>query len=188
MKAKFRLLTVIDPSSNLITISVGEWLPREVVSITLLASEMKNITTLILASVCLLGCSSSPELKAQADSGNRTNALHATISVKQTEFDLASGDEVDITFKVINQSSNSVPSGPVRDTTRLKINGTILVESEWLFSNGLHSGRDTLRPAETEEFLYRLTRYFSRKGVYVVSWHGDYFDTAPIVFRVIKAK
>ena len=149
---------------------------------------MKIITILILVCVFVVGCSSSPDLKAQADSGNRTNALHATISVKQTEFDLALGDEVDITFKVINQSSNSVPSGPVRDTTRIKINGTILAESEWLFSNGLHSGRDTLRPGETEEFLYRLTRYFGRKGVYVVSWHGDYFDTAPIVFRVRKSK
>lgn len=43
--AKFRLLTVIDPSSNLITISVGEWPPREEGSITLfdgLESMVKN--------------------------------------------------------------------------------------------------------------------------------------------------
>ena len=149
---------------------------------------MRIATTLMLVSGCLVGCIASPELKMQADSGNQTNALHATISVKKTEFAIASGDEVDITFKVFNQSSNSVPSGPLRDTTRLKINGTILAESEWLFSNGLHSGRDTLRPGEEEEFLYRLTRYFSQTGAYVVSWHGDYFDTAPIVFRVRKSR
>jgi hypothetical protein len=40
---KFRLLTVIAPSSNLITISVWEWPPREVGSITLFDEEMKKI-------------------------------------------------------------------------------------------------------------------------------------------------
>lgn len=117
-----------------------------------------------------------------------TDSLVATLSTKQTVFDLADGDEVDITFKVVNNTGKPVPYESIRDRTQLKINGEVLPESNFIFTNGIHPHAKMLPAGETYEFLYRLTRYFNKERIYTVSWRGDQFESPPIVFKVTRAR
>ena len=86
----YRLLTVIAPSSNLITISIGEWPPREagVGSRILLGSQMKmikNITFFRILAILVWLPFCNPRVYAAEPSGSATSGSELSVSVgKQT--------------------------------------------------------------------------------------------------------
>jgi len=140
---------------------------------------------LILAASCL-----QIELRPEASSPTEPNVVHATISVKQSQFDLARGDEVDITFAVSNATTHPIPGPAFCNATELLIDDQVLADSSFIFSNGLPPvDKDHMFPPGGKHlFLYRLTRYFNKKGVYHVSWRGEYFKTEPLVFEVVSTR
>jgi len=129
-------------------------------------------------------------MRTTASTPTASNTVQATISVKMPQFDLAKGDEVDITFSISNATDHPVPGPSFCNTTELVINGHLLADSSFIFNNGLAPvDKDSMFPPGGKDlFLYRLTRYFNKKGVYSVSWRGEHFQTEPLIFKVVSTR
>ena len=116
-----------------------------------------------------------------------SNSMWAAISVGKPIF-VVGKDEVDITFAAVNDTASSVRFASLRDKTALVINGKEVKNSEFIFTNGIHPVAEFLPPGKTYAFLYRLTEYFRKPGIYEVVWRGKGFQTMPLVFRVVEAQ
>ena len=129
-------------------------------------------------------------MRTEASTPVGTNAVHATISVKQQQFDLAAGDEVDITFAISNATTRLVPGPAFCNATELIINGHALADSSFIFNNGMPpiDADYSFPPGGKHLFGYRLTRHFNKRGLYCVSWRGEYFHTEPLVFKVVSRR
>jgi hypothetical protein len=148
---------------------------------------MRIVTAAILL-VSLTGCGPGIPLVAKATSQGPASSVLATISIDRTRFDLAQGDEIDIHFSILNRTEAALPRTPLRNSTELKINGVVLPDSHFIFGNGPGPSDEFLPVGQEESFAYRMTSRFNRRGVYQVSWHGDAFDTSPVVFRVLTER
>lgn len=150
---------------------------------------MKRIVTIIAAVGVLASCRQI-EMKTKASTPVRTNTVQATISVKQTQFDLAAGDEVDVSFAISNATARPVPGPEFCNMTKLFINGDLLTDSSFIFNNGLAPVEEDhmFPPGGSHLFLYRLTRYFNKRGIYHVMWRGEHFETEALVFRVVSTR
>ncbi len=112
-------------------------------------------------------------------------SVWAAISVGKPVFILGR-EEIDFSFAAVNDTPEPILYEDLRGGGVLIINGEELKDSGIIFGNGPREAAKYLQPGKSTQFLYRLTRYFTKKGIYEVVWKGNIFRTKPMVFRVIE--
>lgn len=96
-------------------------------------------------------------------------------------------EDLMIHFTLVNDGSETID--PKTELSKLIINGKVLEDSAFIFSNGIRPlNWKALAPGEVFSISMRLNHYFKEPGIYTVSWKGENFEAQPTVFRVMPLK
>ena len=121
---------------------------------------------------------------AGAKQNQKSPHLWAAISVSDPLFHEGWTKDLALHFTVVNDGSE--PIDPKIVASKIIINGKGLEDSAVIFGNGPRDARwNALPPADSLRFTYALGEYFKQPGIYKVSWTGEGFEAAEIVFRVM---
>jgi hypothetical protein len=92
-----------------------------------------------------------------------------------------------IEFGLVNDSDEVVSTGA--GSWKIVINGQELADSDIIFGNGPgpSTGWGTLQPGTSFIFGKSLpmNEYFSKPGIYEVTWKGSQFAARPVIVRVM---
>ena len=117
------------------------------------------------------------------DALGRSDADGFFLAVKQPYFDGKAAKKLQIFFSLLNDGKKALD--PRLKTWVLIVNGKAIVNSQAIFGNGPKDARWKKLPSgDRLDFGYALGKYFRKPGVYRVTWKGNGFESAPLVFRV----
>ena len=113
------------------------------------------------------------------------HGLWAALTVPEPVVSMDQVHDLSVNFALINDSGK--PLDPEVSTWVLFINGEPCLDSALIFGNGPRDQRWQSLPAgERLDFRYRLGDYFKKAGTYTIWWHGEGFESDPLMFRVIE--
>jgi hypothetical protein len=112
-------------------------------------------------------------------------SLWAAVSVPEPLVATGQTGRLMLYFAMVNDGDK--PVDPKVSSWRLNINGSDHPDSEFTFANGPRDARWKSLPAgDRLQFGYALGGWFKEPGIYRVTWKGDGFESAPVVFRVVS--
>ena len=126
---------------------------------------------------------------------SRTNAerqqdhrtLWAAVSVSEPVFEAGWTKNLQINFALVNDGRETL--NPTIASSEIIVNGEALKDSAFIFGNGPKDARwKALSPGDSLRFSYAMGDRFKEPGIYTVSWKGDGFESAAVVFRVLPNK
>lgn len=92
-----------------------------------------------------------------------------------------------MSFVVVNDGDKATDANV--ESSRLIVNGKALVDWPFIVANGPRDARwKSLPPGEHLEFAYDFSEYFTAPDTYRVTWKGDGFESAEMVFRILPPK
>jgi len=110
--------------------------------------------------------------------------LWAAISVPEPMVISGRLKQFSVMFALANDSKSSI--NPKVESWRLIVNGKEHPDSQF-FMNGPGDDRWKSLPAGDHLlFGYGIGDLFKEPGTYTIAWKGDGFESAPVVFRVLK--
>lgn len=137
----------------------------------------------LLVVVVALAWQLSNQVNAQQQSTN----LWAAISVSDPLFQESWTKDLMIHFTLVNDGSEIID--PKIESSKIIINGEELENSGFIFGNGIRSKNwNALAPGDALRFSLGLNEYFKKPGIYKVSWKGENFHAAEIIFRVMPSR
>lgn len=111
--------------------------------------------------------------------------LWAAISVPEPIVISGRLKQFHVTFALANDGTKAID--PKVDSWRLVVNGKEHPDSQFTFGNGPRDRRwKSLPPGDHLFFTYAIQDWFKTPGTYTIVWRGEGFETAPVVFRVLK--
>lgn len=94
---------------------------------------------------------------------------------------------LNITFGLVNDSNEVARTDA--NSWKIVINGEELADSDFIFGNGPGptGGWGTLQPGASFIFgkALPMAKYFSKPGIYEVTWKGSQFAARPVLVRVL---
>jgi hypothetical protein len=113
----------------------------------------------------------------------RREELRAAVQVSQSEFLEGVNLALQITFSLHNDSAKVI--NPKVRYSKIIVNGKALPDSAKIFGSGPPTDKfDALQPGDELRFGYAMGKYFSKPGIYRVSWEGDGYASPAIVIWV----
>ena len=120
----------------------------------------------------------------QKEAAKEGKKLWIAISVNEPVYVKGKDGPLMIYFGLVNDGKKVVDPGI--GSTQLLVNGKELKDWPLTAAQGPRDDRfEALPPGESLRFAVDLRRHFQKTGIYKVSWKGDGFESAQIVFRVI---
>lgn len=133
---------------------------------------------LLLAGASLVAANDAPD-------ASTNHQLWAAISVPEPIVISGRLKQFHVAFALANDGTKAID--PKVGSWRLVVNGREHPGSQLTFGNGPRDGRwESLPSGDHLFFKYAIQDWFKTPGTYTIIWHGDGFESAPVVFRVLK--